>query len=68
MNEVSKRGRPRLPDSERKSVSFRVVCTRGQFSTIQNAAHESGITIAELIRLMVFSGGVQNEPVSQPPG
>jgi hypothetical protein len=54
MTEVVKRGRPQLPDNEKKIADFRVPCTLAERQAVVKAAKQSGLSVAQFVRLIIF--------------
>lgn len=62
MENARKRGRPFMPDGTRKSEEFRIVCTPAESAILKAAAKDTGSTISQVVRMLIFSkGGVSYE-------
>jgi hypothetical protein len=68
MESSPKRGRPLLPKDLKKSGSFRIVCTEEESAILRKAAEQSGGTISQTVRMLIFKGVQNDNAISQPPG
>ena len=50
MNYIFKKGRPPLPEDERKSNSVRVRLTDAELEALKNEAVANGVTVSDYIR------------------
>lgn len=56
MNYVFKKGRPPLPESERKSNSVRVRLTDAELEALKDEAVANGVTVSDYIREKLNDG------------